>query len=184
MIDKRLIESGYISIPLKKNDTTQLNPQPNWFIIEDVFGKKLENLPVLGETVCGHSSYKIVFREILPESIELGRNEDVREVPFEKGYQMLPLNIIPALATHETLYQYRAQVNYLFSLFQFRGVLEGFKLEIDEILLLDIITPEPTPSATPEPTPEPTPSATPEPTPSATPEPTPEPTPSATPEPN
>jgi hypothetical protein len=112
MIDKRLYESGYLSIPLKKNESSSLNPQPNWFILEDVFGKKTEVLPVLGNTVCAHSSYKIVFREMLPEAIELGRNEEIREVPFEKGFQMLPVNIIPALATHETLYAYINQFTY------------------------------------------------------------------------
>lgn len=165
MIDKRLFESLYLAIPLKNNEESLLNPQPNWFVIDEVFGKRIENLPTLGNTVCAHAAFKLVFREILPEAIELGRQEEIREIPFDKGYQMLPLNIIPALASHETLYAYKDNVNYLLSLFQFRGILHNHLLQIDDELLLEIITPEPTPTMTPSITP----SGTPEPTPTMTP---------------
>jgi hypothetical protein len=141
MIDNRLTTSSYISIPLKKIETCTLNPQPNWLIIENVFGKEIVNLPYLGTTVCARSVYKIVFREILPARPDLTRIEEMRELIYEDTNLNVPLSIIPALSSHQTVYDNIANINYLLNFFEFRGVLEDFKLEVDDVVLLDIITP-------------------------------------------
>jgi hypothetical protein len=141
MIDNRLTTSSYISIPLKKIEACTLNPQPNWLVIENIFGKEIVNLPYLGTTVCAQSVYKLVFREILPARPDLLRIEEMRELIYENTNQNIPLSIIPALSSHQTVYDNIASINYLLNFFEFRGVLEQFKLEADEVVLLDIITP-------------------------------------------
>ena len=115
---------------------------------------------MLGDTICAQSVYKIVFREILPYSPELNRNEEMREIVYEHQNQPIPLNIVPAFSSYELLLQNKDQINLLLSLFQFRGLLQGFQLIIDEDKVNEILTPEPTPEVTPEVTPEPTPEVT------------------------
>ena len=67
-MDSRLYSAGYLALPLKANEGHPLNPQPNFMVIENIFGKLTAILPVLGETLCKQSAYKLVFREILSAS--------------------------------------------------------------------------------------------------------------------
>lgn len=138
-MDSRLYSAGYLAIPLKANENSTLNPQPNWLVIENVFGKLTAALPVLGETLCKQSAYKLVFREILSASEELGRSEQLNEIVYENTNQPIPIQIAGAFDTHENLLLYVTNVNQMLALFQFRGVLQGFQLIVDEVKLNEII---------------------------------------------
>lgn len=137
-MDKRLIQAGYIAIPILPTEGHAMFPQPNFIIIEDLGGKprKVE-LPVLGDTLCISSNYKIVYREILPE--EYGRAEEMKEFKMENSQQFVPKSAFNALSDYDTLKENIAVINQLLALFQFRGVMKNLQLVIDEATLDDII---------------------------------------------
>lgn len=139
-MDNRLYQAGYLAIPLKVNEGHSLSPQPNFMVIENVFGKLTATLPVLGDTLCKQSVYKLVFREILLANEELGRAEQLNEIIYENTNQPIPASISSAFDTYENLKTYINEVNGMLSLFQFRGVLTGFRLIIDEDKVKEIIT--------------------------------------------
>ena len=141
-MDKRLYQSGHIAIPLSANIGHTLSPQPNFLIVEDIRGKNKVELPVLGDTICKIAQYKIVYREILPASVELNRMEEVREILYEQAYQAVPTSIVEPLTDYTFLINKLADVNFMLGLFQFRGVLQGFQLIIDTVKLQDIIDTE------------------------------------------
>lgn len=144
-MDSRFYSAGYLAIPLEANETTplfKLHPQPNWLVIDNIFGKLETVLPVLGNTICRQTVYKIVYRETLEANEQLGRPKEIREIVYENTNQPIPITIVPAFDSHEALQQYVSQVNELLALFQFRGVLEGFTLKIDESVLTEILTPQ------------------------------------------
>lgn len=138
-MDKRLFQAGYLAIPLKANENSILNPQPNFLVIENIYGTTKAELPTLGSVVVANSVYKLVFREILAENESLGRGEVMREVQYEYENQFVPIVIVPALSDYEYLSQSITQVNQMLSLFQFRGILTGFQLIIDEDKINEII---------------------------------------------
>ena len=70
--------SNYLAIPLELNKSLDLKPQPNWLIIDNIFGKQNNILPMLGMTICAQSVYKLSYREILEPNEELGRIEEMR----------------------------------------------------------------------------------------------------------
>jgi hypothetical protein len=141
MVDNRLTQSQYMAVPLKRNINSTLSPQPNWLVIENIFGKLISNIPSMGETVCAQTIYKIVFREILPAVPEMGKIEEMREIIYEQQNQPIPLTIVPFFSTYETLSQYTTYINTLLGLFQFRGILNGFVLEVDEDMINLILEP-------------------------------------------
>ena len=138
-MDVRLYQAEYLGIPLKHNDGHALNPQPNFLIIEQIQGRLKAEIPTMGEVVAAYSNYKIVYREILEANQELGRPEEIREILYERATQVIPMIIVPALSDYEYLMQAIPQVNEMLSLFQFRGVLAGFQLIIDEDKMSEII---------------------------------------------
>lgn len=138
-MDIRLYQSNYLAIPLLSNQGHTLNPQPNFLVIDRIQGRSKSFIPTLGEIVVSFADYKIVYRELLPFSEELGRGEEVREIIYESSNQAVPIIIVPALSDYEYLSQSIAQVNGMLSLFQFRGVLAGFQLIIDESKISEII---------------------------------------------
>ena len=138
-MENQLFQSGYLSIPLKINENLTLNPQPNWMIIENVFGKVTTTLPMLGTVICSQSTYKLVYREMLEESIELNRPKEMREVIYEYQNQSIPVDFVPYFSSHQKLNEHIVEVNQLLSLFNFRGILANFQLEIDQDKLIEII---------------------------------------------
>ncbi len=143
-VDKRLYQASYFAIPLKANPQHPMTSQPNWLIIESMGGRLVTNLPEpLGETVCQQSSYKIVRRQILPESIELGRPEEVTDFVYEYSNQAIPTWAVHPLSSHEALSENIATVNSLLAMFKFRGDLQGFVLEVDTNVLNNILNPTP-----------------------------------------
>lgn len=138
-MDKRLYSAGHLAIPLQANQNHSLNPQPNFLIIERMAGRTKAELPVLGDTICAYSSYKIVYREILQASAELQRPEEMREIVYEAANQPVPVTMYEALSDYELLQTNVANVNFMLGLFQFRGVLAGFSLSVDTVALADII---------------------------------------------
>ena len=140
-MDSRLYQANVLAIPIKANENSIITAgQPNFMVIDNIFGTLRANLPVLGDTVCMQTTYKLVFREILPTAPELGRPEEMREVIWEYANQPVPVTIVPALASYQALQASVTDVNQLLALFQFRGVLAGFGLEIDTDVLTEILT--------------------------------------------
>lgn len=140
-MDARLYQAGYLAIPLQHNEGHTLNPQPNFLVIENIYGTTKAELPTLGGVVVANSTYKLVYREILEASKELGRNEEMREIVYENTSQFIPITLVPALSDYEYLSQAVEQVNTMLALFQFRGMLAGFQLIIDEEVINEILTP-------------------------------------------
>lgn len=138
-MDKRLMSANYFAIPLENNANSALSPQPNWLIIENVFGKLTTQLPMLGEVVCAQSTYKLTFREILLEDTTLNRSETMREIIYEYDNQPIPVNVVPYFSSYESLSSNLSEVNLLLNLFKFRGVLTDFKLKVDEVKLEEIL---------------------------------------------
>ena len=139
-MDNRLKSANYFAIPLEINETSVLYPQPNWLIIDNIFGKITADLPTLGNVICAQSAYKLTFREILQSNAELGRSEEMREIIYEHTNQPIPINVVPYFSSYESLLANLTEVNALLNLFQFRGVLADFKLKVDEVLLNEILT--------------------------------------------
>lgn len=140
-MDNRLMSANYFAIPLEINEDSSLFPQPNWLIIDNIFGKLTSELPTLGNVICAQSVYKLVYREILPANTDLGRVEEMREVIYENQNQPIPISVVPYFSSYEILKTHIDEVNMLLSLFQFRGVLTNFKLKVDENLV-DLILSE------------------------------------------
>lgn len=73
----QLFNAGKIAVPLKKQEDSILNPQPNFLIIENIFDyskQKVYNLQgELEEMEVMNSYMKLVYREILPEEMGRGR---------------------------------------------------------------------------------------------------------------
>lgn len=138
-MDIRLYQASYLAIPLLHNEGHALNPQPNFLVIDKIQGRGKAVVPTMGEIVVSFADYKIVYREILQANEQLGRGEEVREIIYDFATQAVPMLIVPALSDYEYLSQSIAQVNGMLSLFQFRGVLAGFQLIIDESKMSEII---------------------------------------------
>lgn len=136
-IDSRLYSAGIIAIPLEKNVDNTLNPQPDWLVITNMFGKTEEEIPDLGILPCVISEYKIVYREILPSV--LNRPEILSEIVYEHENQAVPISISSALYYHQTIFDNLSTINMMLSKFQFRGILEGFVLKVDETVLNELI---------------------------------------------
>lgn len=136
MIDSRLKSAGIIAIPLKVNDS-KLNPQPNWLVIDNLFGKLDAEIPDLGILPCINSVYRIVYREILPPVLK--REEILSEIVYEQANQAVPISISSALYSYKTILENLETINMLLSKFQFRGILEGFVLKVDETVLNELI---------------------------------------------
>ena len=139
-MDSRLYQSSFLAIPLKANEGHSLFPQPNFLVIENIFGRAKAEIPTMGEVVVQNSVYKIVYREILAANEELGRGEEMREIVYESANQYVPVLIVPALSDYGYLSASVEQVNGMLALFQFRGSLAGFQLTVDEDKLEEIIT--------------------------------------------
>lgn len=138
-MDIRLYQASYLAIPLLHNEGHGLSPQPNFLVIDKIQGRGKAVVPTMGEIVVSFADYKIVYREILQANEQLGRGEEVREIVYDFATQVVPMLIVPALSDYEYLSQSIAQVNGMLSLFQFRGVLSGFQLIIDESKMSEII---------------------------------------------
>lgn len=132
--------AGVLAIPIKANLNSTLNPQPNFMVVDAMHTPQKGTLPMLGEVLCINTVYKLVYREVLPASIELNRPEEIREVVWEYANQLVPMSIAEALSSYEVLNTKVAEVNMLLGLFQFRGILAGFVLEIDTNVLTEILT--------------------------------------------
>lgn len=154
----KLNYAGVLAIPLKANLNSPITAaQPNFMVVDGMHSPQKGTLPQLGQVMCINTVYKLVYREVLEENQELGRPEEVREVIWEYANQLVPMSVSEALSSYEVLSTKVQEVNYLLSLFQFRGVLSGFVLEIDTEKLDEYVAeeiasqPQPEPENDPEP---------------------------------
>ena len=139
-LEKQLFEGyrgaeQFIAIPLKHQEDSLLNPQPNFLVIDKVFGyntvplKQPDGSTALVE--CQNTIMKLVYREILPKIDN--REEMIREIVMDEiGNIYLPFMYIPKVRNHEALVQNEDFVNHWMTMFSFRGVLEGFNVEYDK----------------------------------------------------
>lgn len=130
---------GLISIPLKKTGMF-----PNFLVIEQQYGchraKQINFTTGEVEVMdCATANYKLVLREVL-EPNEKYPEEGTREsVLFPLEPISLPIDLIPAIVTHQRVKANLQVVNALLSLFSFRGALSEFSLEVDEDVLDEIL---------------------------------------------
>jgi hypothetical protein len=130
----KLFDAGKLAIPLKTQEGLNINPQPNFLIIENIFDYIVDKFPnnegELVETECQKCYTKLVYREILLK--EDGKAEQIREVlSDDTGTLSIPEDYVYILKNHQRLIDNESVVNSLLSLFNFRGYLKGFKLEYD-----------------------------------------------------
>ena len=124
----------FIAVPLKYQEESTLNPQPNFLVIEKVFG--FQKVPLMQPTgveeliECQNTLMKLVYREILPKTSS--KEEIVREIVMDEiGNIFLPFIYIPSLRNQLALSQNKPLIDTWMTMFSFRGVLEGFKVEYD-----------------------------------------------------
>jgi bifunctional DNA-binding transcriptional regulator/antitoxin component of YhaV-PrlF toxin-antitoxin module len=134
ILKRMLFNAGKIAIPLKVQEGLNINPQPNFLIIDNIFDYVVDKFPTnegeLIETECQKCNTKLVYREILLR--EYGRLEEIREVlSDDTGTLSIPEDYVYILKNHQRLIDNESVVNNLLSLFNFRGYLKGFKLEYD-----------------------------------------------------
>ena len=139
-LEKQLFEGyrgaeQFITIPLKHQEDSLLNPQPNFLVIDKVFGyntvplKQPDGSEALVE--CQNTLMRLVYREVLEEDNE--REGVIREIVMDEiGNIYLPFMYIPKVRNHEALVQNEDFVNHWMTMFSFRGVLEGFNVEYDK----------------------------------------------------
>ena len=139
-LEKQLFEGyrgveQFIAIPLKQQEDSLLNPQPNFLVIDKVFGyntvplKQPDGTTALVE--CQNTLMRLVYREILEEDDE--REEMIREIIMDEiGNIHLPFVYIPKVRNHESLIQNEDFVNHWMTMFSFRGVLENHSIQYDK----------------------------------------------------
>lgn len=124
-----------VAIPLKYQEDSDLNPQPNFLIIDNIFDykKTFVNFPdgSINEIEARNTTMRVVYREILPE--QHGKEEEIREVVFDDvGNIWIPFGYDFFLRNQESLIINEEIINEWMNLFQFRGFLEGYKMEYDK----------------------------------------------------
>lgn len=131
-----LFQAGKIAIPLKMQQGSLLNPQPNFLIIENIFDYITTKFPnaqgVLEDTECQNSYMRLVFREILPA--ENGKNEEIREVLLDNvGNIAIPEDYAFIFKNHQRMIENAHIINMFLPMFQFRGILKNQKLEYNPL---------------------------------------------------
>ena len=106
-------------------------------VIENLFNKLDAEIPDLGILPCINSVYRITYREILPPVLK--REEILSEIVYEQANQAVPISISSALYSYKTIFDNLAIINMMLSKFQFRGILEGFTLKVDETVLAELL---------------------------------------------
>lgn len=132
---KELFEAGIIAIPLKYQEESPVQLQPNFFVVDSQFGIKTSLIPNLSTmipepTACSNMHYKLVYREILPA--KYGKPVQFIERQLQQTeLQDTPVIFFSFLNTLQNVIDNAATINAIFSLFQFRGVLDGLVMEVD-----------------------------------------------------
>lgn len=144
-MEKVLYQAGIIAIPLEIT-SNEVKPFPNFLVIEQQFGKINAMSPdlqtgILQNTNCVNSIYKLVFREILEESI-LFQKEFAEKIFINLENLPLPISLLPCIFSHQSIKDNISIVNLALSQFQFRGSLFGLILKVDENVLDEIIANE------------------------------------------
>ncbi|PAC29236.1 hypothetical protein [Flectobacillus sp. BAB-3569] len=134
------LTAGIIAIPIYCE--SQLNPKPNFFIIEKIGGiTEVDFLnPIPNEkqkilaSIC---QYKVVFRELL-EATQTQPKEWTERVFIDESIY-IPVDIIPLISSFERLKENKEIVNTIFSRFSFRGSMSFTTIELNESELDNII---------------------------------------------
>lgn len=127
-------ESQFTIIPLKRNEDSLLNPQPNFLVIDNSFDYRVSDIQYpdgnISQELSCTIAMRIVYRENLPE--QDGKPASFREVVFDQPDNIrLPYVQIMQAVSIEALIQNKDLINSWFSMFSFRGCLEGFNVILD-----------------------------------------------------
>ncbi|MDI9872185.1 hypothetical protein [Flectobacillus roseus] len=139
-MDNRLYEAGIIAIPVRPMEGFF---SPNYLVFDSIGGKTIAQSPNLetGEmevAECLNMRYRLIYREILQASN--GKAEEFEErILLSTQTLDTPVDLVPLFFTHKRLNENLLVINKALSLFQFRGILQGFSLSVDEIILAEII---------------------------------------------
>lgn len=131
----RLFEAEKIAIPLKRQNDCPLNPEPNFLVIHSIFDHIKAPFPTpSGEFIevdCLNSFMTLEYREILPA--KNGKSEEIRKILMDNiGNMPIPEDFYLVFKNHERLIENEALINTYLPMFNFRGILEGYKLEYDK----------------------------------------------------
>ena len=144
-MDTRLLKAGIIAIPIKSDESIGIL-SPSFFVIEKQEGREIRQVPnlrtgQLEDTVCSIAQYKLSQREILPPTEFKTDMMIDREIqPLEEI--AIPWELLILLKDYQTIKENISTINSVFSLFSFRGSLQGLSLEVDDVILDEIITNE------------------------------------------
>lgn len=136
----KLTNAGIIAIPIEIKEEFELGRlSPNFLVIDQSFGNSIQLFQGI-ETKCIQVSWKIVYREILPE-LETLKEEFIEREIMPTNYIDIPINLFnTCLLSHQNLKDNVSIINSFFdSLPAFRGSLSELKLKVDENVLDEII---------------------------------------------
>ena len=136
----KLTTAGIIAIPIEQKEEFGLGELcPNFLVIDQSFGNSTQIFEGT-ETKCIQVSWKIVLREILPETQILQEEYIEREI-MPTNYIDIPINLFnTCLLSHQSIKENVSIINYFFnSLPSFRGSLVLLKLKVNEVALDEII---------------------------------------------
>ncbi|MDI9872229.1 hypothetical protein [Flectobacillus roseus] len=139
-MDNRLYEAGIIAIPVRSMEGFF---SPNYLVFDSIGGKTIAQSPNLetGEMQiyeCLNMRYRLVYREILQASN--GKAEEFEErILLSTQTLDTPVDLVPLFFTHKRIEQNLLVINKALSLFEFRGILEGLTLSVDEVILSEIL---------------------------------------------
>ena len=175
-LEARLFNAGIVAIPLKHQDDCDLNPQPNFLIVDNTFDKLRQDFPdgkggMMEDVACRNTALKLVYRNVFKESETISFIEEL-EFNVNGGRGMFN-QIIPKILAdvvdegHKECIENEVIINTFLPLLRFKGMLSSFKMEYDverskryleikEELKAPVILPTvPIVSTTPPPMPEP-----------------------------
>ena len=126
-----------IALPLKPQPDCELNPEPNFLIMENIWTEDYiykamfpPNHPSAVMVECARARMRLVYREMLPA--DEYKPTEMREVIFdEMGTLDFPEEYIGLFNRHDRAIKSETLINSLLAMFQFRGCLKGYKLEYD-----------------------------------------------------
>lgn len=140
-MNKELSKAGVVAIPVKSN--IALNPSADWFIIDSQQGNVLVDFKniltgAIEKTNCCEITYRIAYREILPD-VDGKQQEFCERNLLNTESLLIPIDMLPALCNHIRIKENLPLVNVALSHFSFRGVLANLILEVDELRLDEMI---------------------------------------------
>lgn len=129
IFEKQLYEKeGKVILPLENIEGLELNPQPNFLVLENIYD--LMECPFPDETgqrvptKCMSSVMKLQYREVLYNTEE--EPIDVNIVTYDTLIQPISLGLLGLLQSNETLIANATIINTFLPMIKFKGFLKPF----------------------------------------------------------